>query len=118
MELVVFLICFVLFVWMVQLVSACCEACPFDHLVPDQAGFQIVHVSLKEFAWIHFGIPIVRYSRRFKDFVNRRFPTLGEAYFVVFDPFSEHSERIHDIIDEATVSHVSLFCYHIRQDSQ
>jgi hypothetical protein len=44
-------------------------------------------------------------------------PTFWAAYDVIYDPESEHSQWISDMIDDAIVAHVSLFCYHFPGDT-
>ena len=111
------LIGFVLLGWLVQFVCTWFEPSdPFNFLIPMQGGFQVVQATWGEVFWEHVGNPRFRFYRKIVDFSVMYFPALWNSFNYFY--FTEQSEWIRSIVENAIVYYVSRVLYFLAGEGQ
>jgi hypothetical protein len=111
------LIGFVLLGWLVQFVYSIFELDgDLDWLIPMQGNFQVVHATWGDVFWEHVGNPCVRLYRKIVDLSVFYFPASWNALNYFY--FTEQSEWIRSIVENAIVYYVSRVLYFLAGEGQ
>ena len=111
------LIGFMLLGWLVQFVYTLLEPLdPFDFLIPMQGDSQVIHATWGDVLWEHVGNPCIRLYRKMIDLSVMYFPSLWNSFNYFY--FTEQSEWISSIYENAIVYYVSRVLYFLAGEGQ